>query len=55
MLATMQFRIVCVPTSFQKSFKIKIYKTVILLVLYGCETWSLALKEDQGAGETIWA
>jgi hypothetical protein len=27
--------------------KIQIYKTIILpLVLYGCETWSLALKEE---------
>jgi hypothetical protein len=31
-----------------KDLKIKIYKTVILpLVLYGCETSSLTLKEDQ--------
>jgi hypothetical protein len=30
-----------------KNRKIKIYKTVILpVVLYGCETWSLTLKEE---------
>jgi hypothetical protein len=30
-----------------KNLKIKIYKTVILpVVLYGCETWSLALREE---------
>jgi hypothetical protein len=30
-----------------KDLKIKIYKTVILpVVLYGCETWSLTLRED---------
>jgi hypothetical protein len=30
-----------------KNLKIKIYKTVILLVvLYGCETWSLTLREE---------
>jgi hypothetical protein len=30
-----------------KNLKIKIYKTVILpVVLYGCETWSLTLKEE---------
>jgi hypothetical protein len=30
-----------------KSVKIKIYRTIILLgVLYGCETWSLTLKEE---------
>jgi hypothetical protein len=27
--------------------KIKIYKTIILpMVLYGCETWSLTLREE---------
>jgi ribosomal protein S2 len=31
-----------------KNLKIKIYKTVILPFLrYGCETWSLTLKEEQ--------
>jgi hypothetical protein len=30
-----------------KYLKIKIYKTVILpVVLYGCETWSLTLREE---------
>jgi hypothetical protein len=30
-----------------RSIKVKIYKTVILpVVLYGCETWSLALREQ---------
>ena len=30
-----------------KNLKIKIYGTIILLVvLYGCETWSLTLKEE---------
>jgi hypothetical protein len=30
-----------------KNLKIKIYKTVILpVVLYGCETWPLALREE---------
>ena len=28
-----------------KDLKIKIYKTIILSVLYGCETWSLTLRE----------
>jgi hypothetical protein len=31
-----------------KNLKTKIFKTVILLaVLYGCETWSLTLREEQ--------
>jgi hypothetical protein len=30
-----------------KNIKIKIYKTIILpVVLYGCETWSLTLREE---------
>jgi len=30
-----------------KTFKIKLYRTIILLVLYGCETWSLTLREER--------
>jgi len=31
-----------------RNFKIKIYRTIILLVvLYGCESWSLTLKEER--------
>jgi len=31
-----------------KNVKIKIYRTIILpVVLYGCETWSLALREER--------
>jgi len=31
-----------------KNLKIEIYRTIILLVvLYGCETWSLTLREEQ--------
>jgi len=34
-------------TLLSKNLKIKIYRTVILpLVLYGCETWSLILREE---------
>ena len=30
-----------------KNLKIKIYRTLILpLILYGCETWSLTLREE---------
>jgi len=33
---------------FSKNLKIKIYKTIILpIVLYGCETWSLILREER--------
>jgi hypothetical protein len=32
-----------------KDLKIKIYRTIILpVVLYGCETWSLRLREERG-------
>jgi len=31
-----------------KNLKIKIYRTIILpFVLYGCETWSLILREER--------
>jgi hypothetical protein len=30
-----------------KNLKIRVYKTIILpVVLYGCETWSLTLREE---------
>jgi hypothetical protein len=45
MLAVIQSKIFCFPVSYKKR-KFKIYKTVILpVVLYGCETWSLTLRE----------
>jgi hypothetical protein len=34
-----------------KNLKIKTYNTIILsLILYGCETWSLTLREEHGLG-----
>jgi hypothetical protein len=37
----------CFPVSCIKKLKIKLYKTLILPVeLYGCETWSLTLREE---------
>jgi hypothetical protein len=29
-----------------KNIKIRIYRTIILPILYGCETWSLILREE---------
>jgi len=29
-----------------KKYKIKKHRTIILPVVYGCETWSLTLKEE---------
>jgi hypothetical protein len=44
MLAIIQSNIFCLIS---KNLKITIYKTVILpVVLYGCETWSLTLREE---------
>jgi hypothetical protein len=31
---------------FSRTVKVKIYKTIILPVLYGCGTWSLTLREE---------
>jgi hypothetical protein len=43
MLATIQSRTFCLLS---KNVKIKIHKTIILpVVLYGCETWSLTIRE----------
>jgi hypothetical protein len=47
MLAIIQSKILCLLVSYKKNLKIKIYKTVLLpVVLYGCETWSLTLREE---------
>jgi hypothetical protein len=47
MLAIIQYRICCLPDCYHKNSKIKIYRTIILpVVLYGCETWSLTLREE---------
>jgi hypothetical protein len=41
--------IFCLPISSLKALKFKIYKTIMLPVaLYGCEIWSLALREEHG-------
>jgi hypothetical protein len=41
-----------------KNVKVTIYKTIILpVVLYGCETWSLTVREEhklRGVEENIW-
>ena len=43
MLAVILCRMFCLP----KSVKIKTYRTIILpVVLYGCETWSLTVREE---------
>jgi hypothetical protein len=47
MFAIIQSKTFYFPVPYKK-LKIKIYKTVILpVVLYGCETWSLTLKEER--------
>jgi hypothetical protein len=46
MLTIIKSKIFCLPISYKK-LKIKIYKTVILQVVpYGCETWSLTLRDE---------
>jgi hypothetical protein len=47
MLAIIRSRTFCLLICCQNSLKIRIYKTVILpVVLRGCETWSLTLREE---------
>jgi hypothetical protein len=46
MLATILFSLLS-SRLLSKNVKVKIYKTIILpVVLYGCETWSLTLREQ---------
>jgi hypothetical protein len=46
MLATIQSRVLS-SHLLSRNVKVKIYKTIILpVVLYGCETWSLTLREE---------
>jgi hypothetical protein len=46
LLAIIRWRIFCLPVCYLK-IKIKIYRTVILpYVFYGCETWSITLREE---------
>jgi hypothetical protein len=59
-LAIIQSETFCLPISYKK-LNIKIYKTVILpVVLYGCETLSLTLREEhrlrvfENSVENIW-
>jgi len=48
MVAVIQCRIFLYSCLLSKNLKIKIYRTIILpVVLYGCETWSLTLKEKR--------
>jgi hypothetical protein len=48
MLATIRSRTFCLLVCCQKNLKIRIYKTIILhVVLYGCETWPLTLREER--------
>jgi hypothetical protein len=47
MFAIILCRIFCLPVYYPKNVKIKIYRTIILpVVLYGCESWSLTLREE---------
>jgi hypothetical protein len=46
MLATIQFSLLS-SRLLSRNVKVEVYKTIILLVvLYGCETWSLTLREE---------
>jgi hypothetical protein len=48
MLATIRCRIFLSSRFLSKNTKIRVYRTIILpVVLYGCETWSLTLREEQ--------
>jgi hypothetical protein len=47
MLATIRSRAFGPLACYQKNIKVRIYETIILpVVLYGCETWSLIVREE---------
>jgi hypothetical protein len=51
MLATIQTRTFCPLVRCKKIVKIRIQKNIILpMVLYGCKTWSLILREEHRQG-----
>jgi hypothetical protein len=51
MATTIQFQNLLSSRLLSENVKIKMYKTIIFpLVWYGCETWSLTLKEDHREG-----
>ena len=51
MFSIILYRIFCLPIFLSKYIRIKIYRTSILhVVLYVCETWSLTLRERSGWG-----
>jgi len=48
MLAIFRCRIFCLLVCYPKNIKIKIYRTIIFpVVLYGCETWPVTLREER--------
>ena len=48
MLAIIRCRIFCLPVFLSIQLKIKIYKTILCpVVLYGCEAWSLTMREER--------
>jgi len=47
MLAAIRSRIFSLGSSVSKHVNIEMYITVILPVLYGCETWLLTLREQK--------
>jgi hypothetical protein len=47
MFATIQSKIQVLSCLLSRNVKIEVYKTVIIRkVLYGCETWSLTIREE---------
>ena len=48
MLVIIRCRIFLSSSLLSKNLKVKIYRTIIFpVVLYGCETWSVTLREER--------
>lgn len=41
-------RILWLPICYLKNIKFEMYRTLILPDIYGCETWSVPLREERG-------
>jgi hypothetical protein len=46
MLVTIQFRIFCLPVCHLKTLTLKDKTKIFSVVLYGCKSWSLAVREE---------
>jgi len=47
MLAIIRCRIFCLPVCYPEIYRLRYTELILLVVVYGCETWSLTLSEER--------